>query len=65
MKIKLISFVIVLLCLLATVMAGVLSVHRSEGSIMSDEDEAKIEAFLGQYGIKMPEIPELPEFPMQ
>ena len=65
MKIKLISFVIALICLLSTVSAGVFSVHRSEGSIMSDEDEAKIEAFLGQYGIEMPEIPELPEFPIQ
>ncbi|MBO5841880.1 MAG: hypothetical protein J6R46_02675 [Clostridia bacterium] len=57
MKIKLISFAIILICLLSSVTGGLLSVYRSEGRIISPEEQAKIEAFLEQYGIDMPNLP--------
>ena len=57
MKIKLISFAIILICISSAVAAGLLSVHRSEGRIISPEEQAKIEVFLGQYGIDMPKLP--------
>ena len=57
MKIKLISLAIIFLCLLSSVIAGLLSVHRSEGRIVSPEVQEKIEAFLEQYGVDMPELP--------
>ncbi len=46
MKFKLIYAAIFLICLLSAASAGLLSVHRCEGKIMSDEDRAKIEAFV-------------------
>lgn len=48
MKIKLISLCIVFICVLTAVSAGVLSVHRSEGRIISPEAQAKIEAYWEQ-----------------
>ncbi len=62
MKIKLISFMLVLICIFSVTVAGLFSVHRSEGRVLSPEAEAKLEAFLGQYGIELPEFPELPDF---
>ncbi len=49
MKIKLISYVIVLICLFSAVFAGLFSVYRSEGRVISDEAQAKIEAFFQQF----------------
>ena len=57
MKIKLISFVIIFLCIVSSVMGGLFSVHRSEGRIVSPEVQEKIEAFLEQYGVDMPKLP--------
>ena len=54
MKFKLMSFVIVLICLGSVVSAGVFSVYRSEGRVLSPEAQAKIEAFLEPYGIQLP-----------
>ncbi len=54
MKIKLISFAIILICISCVVSAGLFSVHRSEGRILSPEAKAKIEAVLEQYGIEPP-----------
>ncbi len=48
MKFKLIYAAIFLICLLSAISAGLLSVHRSEGKIMSDEDRVRIEAFVEQ-----------------
>lgn len=48
MKFKLIYAAIFLVCLLSAVNAGLLSVHRCEGKIMSDEDRVRIEAFVEQ-----------------
>ncbi len=58
MRIKLISIAIILICLSSSVMAGLLSVHRSEGRIISPEVQAKIEAFFSQYDIEFPELPD-------
>lgn len=49
MKIKLISFAIILICFLSALSAGVFSVHRSEGKILSDEAKAQIESFIQQF----------------
>ena len=57
MKIKLISFIIALICLLCVVYAGLASVYRSEGRVISPEVQAQIETFLGQYGVDMPQLP--------
>ena len=54
MKVKIMSFVIVLICLGCVVSAGLFSVHRSEGRILSPEAQAKIEAFLEPYGVTLP-----------
>lgn len=54
MKIKLISFVIALICLSCVVAAGLFSVHRSEGRVISPEAQAKIEAFLHEHDIELP-----------
>ena len=54
MKIKLASFAIVLICLGSVICAGMFSVYRSEGRILSPEAQAKIEAFLEQYDITLP-----------
>ena len=45
MKFKLISFVVVLICLLCVVYAGLSSIYRSEGRVISPEAQAKIEEF--------------------
>lgn len=63
MKIKLASFLIFLICLACVVSAGLLSVHRSEGRVLTEEMQAKIEAFLEQHGVELPELPKLPELP--
>ena len=54
MKIKLASFAIVLICVCCVVAAGLLSVHRSEGRIISPEAQARIEAFLEEHDIELP-----------
>ena len=54
MKIKLISFVIALICLSCVVVAGLLSVHRSEGRVISPEAQAQIGTFLNEHGIELP-----------
>ena len=58
MKIKLISFLIVLICLLSAVSAGLLSVYRSEGRILSDEQKAWVEAFLDKHDIDPSKLPD-------
>ncbi|MBQ7380323.1 MAG: hypothetical protein IJW70_11680 [Clostridia bacterium] len=59
MKFKLIYLAIMLICLLSAVSAGLLSVHRSEGRIISPEMQAQIEAFLDEHDIQIPELPEI------
>ena len=54
MKVKLFSFAIVLICTFCVLAGGVLSVHRSEGRIISPEMQAKIEAFLDEHEIGLP-----------
>lgn len=54
MKVKLFSFAIVLICTSCVIASGVLSVHRSEGRIISPELQAKIEAFLDEHEIELP-----------
>ena len=49
MKFKLIYAAIFLICLLSAVSAGLLSVHRCEEKIMSDEDRVRIEDFVQQF----------------
>ena len=49
MKIKLISYAIILICILSAVSAGLFSVYRSEGKILSDEARERIEAFIDQF----------------
>ena len=49
MKVKLLSFAIVLICLCSVLFAGVLSVYRSEGKVISDEMAAQIEAYIQQF----------------
>ncbi len=58
MKIKLISFLIVLICLLSAVLAGLFSVYRSEGRILSDEQKAWVEAFLDKHDIDPSKLPD-------
>ena len=58
MKFKLISFVVVLICLLCVVYAGLASIYRSEGRVISPEAQAKIEEFCDQHGIDMPKLPD-------
>lgn len=48
MKVKLISFAIVLICLLSVVAGGLLSVHRSEGRILTPEMQEQLEDFVEQ-----------------
>jgi len=48
MKFKLICAAIFLICLLSAIGAGLLSVYRCEGKLMSDEDRVRIEAFVEQ-----------------
>ncbi len=57
MKFKLIYLAVMLICLLSAVSAGLLSVHRSEGRIISPEMQAQIEAFLDEHDIQIPELP--------
>ena len=59
MKFKLIYLAIMLICLLSAVSAGLLSVHRSEGRIISPEMQAQIEAGLDEHDIQIPELPEI------
>ena len=54
MKIKLASFAIALICLSCVLAAGLFSVHRSEGRVISPEAQAKIETFLIEHGIELP-----------
>ena len=54
MRIKLISFVIVLICFFSALCAGLFSVHRSEGRIISSESQAKLETFLEEHDVKLP-----------
>ena len=54
MKIKLIGVGVVLVCVLATVSAGLLSVYRSEDRLISPQAQQSIEAFLAQYDITLP-----------
>lgn len=49
MKFKLIYAFILIICLLSAISAGLLSVYRCEGDIMSDEDRVKIEAYIQQF----------------
>ena len=58
MKIKVISFLIVLICLFSAVSAGLFSVYRSEGRILSDEQKAWVEAFLEQHDIDPSKLPD-------
>ena len=58
MKIKVISFLIVLICLLSAVLAGLFSVYRSEGRILSDEQKAWVEAFLDKHDIDPSKLPD-------
>ena len=54
MRIKLISFVIVLICFFSALCAGLFSVYRSEGRIISPEAQARLEAFLEEHDVKLP-----------
>ena len=54
MKIKLISLCITFICVVAVVLAGFLSIYRSEGSVLSPEVQQKLETFLDQHGIELP-----------
>ena len=56
MKVKLFSFAILLICAACVIAGGLLSVHRSEGRIISPELQAEIEAFLDRHEIEF-EIP--------
>lgn len=54
MKFKLIYAAILLICLLSAISAGLLSVYRCEGDIMSDEDRVKIEEIVQQFKDEQP-----------
>ena len=48
MKAKLVYFAILMICMICVVSAGLLSVHRSEGQVLSDEMQAQIDAIVQQ-----------------
>ena len=54
MKIKLISFAIILICLTCALFAGVLSLQRSRGVVITPEEKVKIEAILERFDIIPP-----------
>ena len=54
MKIKWASFAIALVCVCCVLTAGLLSVHRSEGRVISPEAQARIAAFLEEHDVELP-----------
>ncbi len=46
MKAKLVYFAILMICAICVVSAGLLSVHRSEGEVISDEMQEQIDAIV-------------------
>ena len=54
MKFKLIYAAIFLICLLSAISAGLLSVYRCEGDIMSDEDRVRIEEYVQKIKEELP-----------
>lgn len=49
MKYKLLSLFIFIVCLISAVSAGLFSVYRSEGKIISEEAAVRIEEFVNQF----------------
>ena len=49
MKQKLLSLIIFIVCLISAVSAGLFSVYRSEGKIISEEAAIRIEEFVNQF----------------